>query len=140
MRRDGFTLIELMIVVAIIAIIAAIAIPSIQASRKAALETAVIATLRAVVTANEQYRTRFGVYADPIGILVMEYLPHFQQGNSVTEAYDGAYQANGGASWSLLFWPKNPGVTADRSFYVDISGVVRVEQSGVATSTSPPLD
>ena len=66
-RQKAFTLIELMIVVAIIAIIAAIAIPSLISSRIASYETAAAGTLRSLAAAQSTFVSRCIVDQDGDG-------------------------------------------------------------------------
>ncbi|MHC4956190.1 MAG: prepilin-type N-terminal cleavage/methylation domain-containing protein, partial [Planctomycetota bacterium] len=56
-KNTGFTLIELMIVIAIIAIIAAIAIPNLLSARLNSNETAAVATLRNIISAQAQFQS-----------------------------------------------------------------------------------
>lgn len=57
MNKKGFTLVEIMIVVAIIALLAAIAIPNLLAAKRTANDGAALANIRTLSTAAETYAT-----------------------------------------------------------------------------------
>jgi type IV pilus assembly protein PilA len=69
-KNEGFTLIELMIVIAIIGILAAIAIPQFAAYRARSYDSAAQADLRNAATAQEAYFVDFSTYADSTNKLI----------------------------------------------------------------------
>jgi type IV pilus assembly protein PilA len=138
-RQAGFTLIELMIVVAIIAIIAAMAIPSILNARKASNEASATSALRTLMTANGQYQIRFRSYASSFANLSASGYLDDALGSGSKSGYNFTY-AGGGDTWTTTANPVAAGSTGDRGFFVDDAGVIRFSASGPATATSPPIE
>lgn len=135
---SGFTLIELMIVLAIISIIAAIAIPNLLVSLASGREAAAIGSLRTISTAAEQYRMRTSQYPVVLDDLSSEF-------PALIDEALGSGQRNG-YNFDLGGIPGGFACNADpetnpsaRSFYIDHSGVIRQASGSQAGPNSPPI-
>ena len=135
-RTAGFTLIELMIVVAIIAVLVVVAFANMRNGRKSANEASTIAFFKQAVISNEQYRTRFGRFPPTFNDLVQsKYFADGQNPSGYSLTFFPAVE-----SWAFQGNPQQAGETEDRYFYVDQVGVIRFDRNGPADSTSIPLD
>lgn len=87
-KEEGFTLIELMIVIAIIGILAAIAIPQFSAYRQRAYNSAAQSDLKNLATAQEAYYVDNQSYTTPATLEGTTY--GYSQSENVTYAGAGA--------------------------------------------------
>ena len=139
-QSPGFSLIELLIVVAVIGIIAAFSIPSLVKSKAAANEKVAIVYMRNWTAAQELYHTRFGVYADADNQLFNAGLI---DGRGSADSHGYTFSIDNGSNSLYTWWgtsrPDVPGQTGSRWFYTDHTGVIRWSTSGNADSSSSPL-
>ena len=96
-RNSGFTLIELMIVVAIIAIIAAIAIPNLLRSRMSANEASAAGAMRTISTSEVSFQTAAFVDNDADGL--GDYGTAWGDGSGAERGFGLGVQGAGGAGY-----------------------------------------
>ena len=143
-RAKGFTLVEIMIVVAIIALIAAVAIPNMLRARHNANETAAIASVRTLVGAFESWRANQTPLSYPAALVDLSnanppYIDAVLSGGA-KQGYNFAYAPVLPNQYTLTAVPQNAGVTGTRGFFVNETGVIRVDAAGAPDVTDPPLD
>jgi len=150
-RERGFSLIELLIVIAIILIILSIALPQMSKSRMNAQEMAAVAEISTINKAEVQYYSQFGQYATSLPQLGPPAASGGAEGPQAAGLIPGslASGASGGYNFTVtqsaqgyaaLAVPKVFNSTGRRSFYSDQSGITRQNWSqDPATPNSPEI-
>jgi prepilin-type N-terminal cleavage/methylation domain-containing protein len=147
----GFSLIEVLVVVAIILIIAAIAIPQYLKSRMQANEASAVNSMRAVCTANVLYERNYqSGYAPTLAALGpvpgggapsaahADVLDPLVAGG-IKSGYQFTYAQPSVETFVVNANPISAGQTGNRYFFVDQSMVIRFETVGPANAASPPV-
>ena len=144
MRRinnKGFTLVEIMIVVAIIVLLAAIAIPNLLRARHNANESASIAALRTISTACESFRaaqtpTTYPANLAALSGAVPPYIDTALGGATgaatAKQGYFYTYARTNANQYTCTASPATSGVTGTRIFFVNETGVLRLTNAAGA--------
>ncbi len=145
MNRKGFTLVEIMIVVAIIALLAAIAIPNLLRARVNANEAAAQSTLKTISTACESFRAAQTTPAYPSAAADLTgatppYIDSTVFAAAGRQGYVFTYTQLSNNAYVCSGEPDVDGTTGTRTFAVDSSGVIRATAGKSTINTQALYD
>ena len=142
----GFTLIEIMIVVAIVATLATLAITSMLRSRMNANEVAAIVGCRNIAAGSQNFysssnpHTYPSVLADLTNPVSNPAYIDSVLASGTRQGYTYTYALVDAEHFALNADPVSPNATGTRRFYVDQTGVLRANGTQAASASDPPVE
>jgi type IV pilus assembly protein PilA len=152
-RRQGFSLVEVVVVVAILLVVAAIAIPNLLHSNLSENESSAVNSLRTLNASCISYARLYGGYPGSLANLgpgnpansasadlIDAALASGAKSGYVFTYKAGAASVSGNVlSYSITANPMTPGTNGQRRFFSDQSGVIRATSAGAADADSTPI-
>jgi type IV pilus assembly protein PilA len=147
-KQKGFSLIELLIVVAIILIIAAIAIPNLIRSKIAANQASAVASLRTLNTSAVLFNTYYQLYPTGLSSLATSGAATSTAADMIDAVLASGQKSGYSFSWSgggttgsysITAVPITLNSSGTIYYYTDQSLVIRSNPAGAATSGSNPI-
>ena len=143
-KQKGFSLIELLIVVAIILIIAAIAIPNLLRARIAANEASAVGSLRTINTAEIQYQSNYTTFAGTLNVMggtgttpsstnALLIDTSLQTGDKSGYSFAPGTMTAGSYAWTAA--PLTVGTTGNRYFCTNTSAAIRYVAAAATSAT-----
>jgi type IV pilus assembly protein PilA len=134
--RKAFTLVEILIVVAIVAILIALATPNILRSRLNANEVAARASLGTINKACQMYHINQEQYPASLADLAVPIAdPAYidsQLASGYKQGYEFIYELVDNDHFTVNANPTTTGLLKGRYFYIDESGIIRANSEGPA--------
>lgn len=139
-KEKGFSLVELVFVIAIIGILSTLAVPFIHQARLTAQEKTAVANIRTLYEAQNLYHIRNGRYGNLPELVAQSFVPESYDGPGYL-GYSFSVVNAGHYHLAMVAVPTEFGISGRKGFFVDESGCIRYSTDGSAPSNaSPPLD